>query len=111
MGLSLKNIVPMTSFKRNTSEYIQKLQDEVVVGDDSNAIALTVNGVPVIVVQTAEDFEEMSAKAKESVALKLELEDLHKSVTLLAELDRRMEGYDKSRALTSADIRKKLFNK
>jgi prevent-host-death family protein len=111
MGLSLKNVIPMTSFKRNTSEYIQKLQDEVVTNEDDKAIALTVNGVPVVVVQTAEDFEEMAAKARESKALRQELDELHQSVTLLAELDRRMKDYDESKTLTSDDIRKKLFKK
>jgi prevent-host-death family protein len=51
--VSLKDIVSLTAFKRNTSEYVRRIKES------GSVLVLTVNGKAGLVVQDAESYQRM----------------------------------------------------
>lgn len=103
MGLSIRQIVPLSTFKKNTTECIETMRKA------EKPLILTVNGKPSVVVQDAESYEEMT---EHNEAMEKELKELKQAVVLRTVLEQRLQKFDESKeSLTSNDIRNKISGK
>jgi prevent-host-death family protein len=79
--IDLENIHPLTDFKRNVKQFIERTKAT------KSPLVLTVNGKAEIVVQDAISFQEMTHRLKQAEAevQKLKLEALQRDINLGAE--------------------------
>ncbi len=79
--IDLENIHPLTDFKRNVKQFIERTKAT------KSPLVLTVNGKPEIVIQDAISFQEMTKRLDlaEAEVRKLKLEALQRDINLGAE--------------------------
>jgi len=86
--ISLKDIESLTTFKRNTTEYVRKIKKS------GNPLVLTVNGKAEIVVQDAESYQrmiELLDRAETIEAVREGLESVRQGRTMsLDDFDKEM---------------------
>lgn len=99
MSISVKNIVPLSTFRKNTSAYVD------VIRKSSEPVILTINGSAALVVEEAEKYE---ALVRRNAYMEQELSEMQQAIALKALLDDRASRLDESKLLTVEEARDKI---